>query len=201
MNTINKDKEEVKLVKKINRSNCNDSFIKLSNTYDNFYFSIVRKYSPALIKLGMTREEIKSEKNYVLYKAIKSFDCKQKTKFSTWFCNCARYHFLNYINLNKKYILSDELSVEFFNLKENFYCIDKNNELFEYLDSLLCSFKDKRVMEVFKLRYFSGSEKLTTWNKIAKKLNISTQTAINLHEKARVFLKTKITSKNSFDFI
>ena len=56
-------------------------------------------------------------------------------------------------------------------------------------------------MEVFKLRYFSGSEKLTTWNKIAKKLNISTQTAINLHEKARVFLKTKTTSKNSFDFI
>ena len=36
---------------------------------------------------------------------------------------------------------------------------------------------------------------------LAKKLNISTQTAINLHEKARLFIKNKIVSKNSFDLV
>ncbi len=189
------------LVNKIKDNNCNDSFEKLSGSYDNFYFSIARKYSQALTRMGMSKEEIKSEKDFILYKAIQSFDAKQKTKFSTWFCNCARYHFLNYINSNKKYILNEGLGVDVYINKDILTVTDKNNDLFDYLSSLLSSFKDPRVNEVYKLRYFSNTSKPVTWNKIAKKLNISTQTAINLHEKARVFLKNKILSKNSFDLI
>jgi len=98
---------DISLVKKIKEFNCNDSFEKLSSSYDNFYFSIARRYSQALTKMGMSKEEIKSEKDFILYKAVQSFDAKQKTKFSTWFCNCARYHFLNYINSNKKYVLNE----------------------------------------------------------------------------------------------
>ena len=201
MKVLNKDTEDLKLVKKIKSKNCNDSFIKLSSSYENFYFSIAKKYTPALLKMGMSKDDIKSEQYYVLYKALKSFDAKQKTKFSTWFCNCARYHFLNYINSNKKYVLSEEKTVDFFNNKDLLLVIDKNSDMLDYLNSLLSSFKDKRVYDVYKLRYFSNNEKLTTWNKIAKKLGMSTQTAINLHEKARMFLKNKIQSKNSFDLI
>lgn len=201
MKVLNKDTEDLKLVKKIKSKNCNDSFIKLSSSYENFYFSIAKKYTPALLKMGMSKDDIKSEQYYILYKAISSFDAKQKTKFSTWFCNCARYHFLNYINSNKKYVLSEEKTVDFFNNKDLLLVIDKNSDMLDYLNSLLSSFKDKRVYDVYKLRYFSNNEKLTTWNKIAKKLGMSTQTAINLHEKARMFLKNKIQSKNSFDLI
>ena len=192
---------DISLVKKIKEFNCNDSFEKLSSSYDNFYFSIARRYSQALTKMGMSKEEIKSEKDFILYKAIQSFDAKQKTKFSTWFCNCARYHFLNYINSNKKYILNEGLGVDVFMNKDILAVTDKNSELYDYLSSLLSSFKDSRINEVYKLRYFSNSVKPVTWNKIAKKLNISTQTAINLHEKARIFLKNKILSKNSFDLV
>ena len=201
MKVLNKDTEDLKLVKKIKSKNCNDSFIKLSSSYENFYFSIAKKYTPALLKMGMSKDDIKSEQYYILYKAISSFDAKQKTKFSTWFCNCARYNFLNYINSNKKYVLSEEKTVDFFNNKDLLLVIDKNSDMLDYLNSLLSSFKDKRVYDVYKLRYFSNNEKLTTWNKIAKKLGMSTQTAINLHEKARMFLKNKIQSKNSFDLI
>ena len=201
MKVLNKDTEDLKLVKKIKSKNCNDSFIKLSSSYENFYFSIAKKYTPALLKMGMSKDDIKSEQYYILYKAISSFDAKQKTKFSTWFCNCSRYHFLNYINSNKKYVVSEEKTIDFFNNKDILLVVDKNSDMLDYLNSLLSSFKDKRVYDVYKLRYFSNNEKLTTWNKIAKKLGISTQTAINLHEKARLFLKTKIQSKNSFDLI
>ena len=201
MKVLNNDGEDLSLVKKIKSKNCNDSFIKLSSSYENFYFSIAKKYTPALLKMGMNKDDIKSEQYYILYKAISSFDAKQKTKFSTWFCNCARYHFLNYINSNKKYVLSEEKTVDFFNNKDLLLVIDKNSDMLDYLNSLLSSFKDKRVYDVYKLRYFSNNEKLTTWNKIAKKLGMSTQTAINLHEKARMFLKNKIQSKNSFDLI
>ena len=201
MKVLNNDTEDLSLVKKVKSNNCNDSFIKLSSSYENFYFSIAKKYTPALLKMGMNKDDIKSEQYYILYKAISSFDSKQKTKFSTWFCNCSRYHFLNYINSNKKYVLSEEKTIDFFNNKDILLVVDKNSDMFDYLNSLLSSFKDKRVYAVYKLRYFSNTEKLTTWNKIAKKLGISTQTAINLHEKARLFLKTKIQSKNSFDLV
>lgn len=192
---------DLPLVKKIKEDNCNISFETLSSSYDNFYFSIARRYSQALMRMGMSKEEIKSEKDFILYKAVQSFDAKQKTKFSTWFCNCARYHFLNYINSNKKYVLNEGFGVDTFFNKDILSVSDKNTEMYDFLSSLLSSFKDKRINEVYKLRYFSNSAKLTTWNKIAKKLNISTQTAINLHEKARSFLKNKIVSKNSFDLI
>ena len=201
MKVLNNDGEDLSLVKKIKSKNCNDSFIKLSSSYENFYFSIAKKYTPALLKMGMNKDDIKSEQYYILYKAISSFDAKQKTKFSTWFCNCSRYHFLNYINSNKKYVVSEEKTIDFFNNKDLLLVVDKNCDMLDYLNSLLSSFKDKRVYDVYKLRYFSDNEKLTTWNKIAKKLGMSTQTAINLHEKARLFLKTKIQSKNSFDLV
>jgi RNA polymerase sigma factor (sigma-70 family) len=201
MKVLNNDTEDLSLVKKVKSNNCNDSFIKLSSSYENFYFSIAKKYTPALLKMGMSKDDIKSEQYYILYKAISSFDAKQKTKFSTWFCNCSRYHFLNYINSNKKYVLSEEKTIDFFNTKDILLVVDKNSDMLDYLTSLLSSFKDKRVYDVYKLRYFSDNEKLTTWNKIAKKLGMSTQTAINLHEKARSFLKTKIQSKNSFDLV
>jgi restriction endonuclease S subunit len=97
MKVLNNDTEDLSLVKKVKSNNCNDSFIKLSSSYENFYFSIAKKYTPALLKMGMNKDDIKSEQYYILYKAISSFDAKQKTKFSTWFCNCSRYHFLNYI--------------------------------------------------------------------------------------------------------
>ena len=201
MKVLNNDTEDLSLVKKVKSNNCNDSFIKLSSSYENFYFSIAKKYTPALLKMGMNKDDIKSEQYYILYKAISSFDAKQKTKFSTWFCNCSRYHFLNYINSNKKYVLSEEKTIDFFNNKDILVVADKNSDMLDYLNSLLSSFKDKRVYDVYKLRYFSNNEKLTTWNKIAKKLGMSTQTAINLHEKARSVLKTKIQSKNSFDLV
>ena len=202
MGNINsKDKEDLILVKKIKLNNCNDSFLKLSSNYENFYFSIAKKYYTPLVKMGMTKEDINAEKDFILYKAIQSFDAKQKTKFSTWFCNCTRYHFLNFINSNKKYVVSEDKTIDFFNVQNSLIAIDKTSETLDYLNSLISSMKDKRIKEIFKLRYFSGNEKLTTWNKIARKIGISTQTAINLHEKARVFLKNKIESKNSFDLI
>lgn len=197
---ILKDKD-LDLVNKIKQDNCNESFEKLSGSYDNFYFSIARRYSQTLIKMGMSKEEIKTEKDFILYKAIQSFDAKQKTKFSTWFCNCARYHFLNYINSNKKYVLNEGFGVDAHLNKDILCTTDKNTDMYDYLSSLLSSFKDSRINEVYRLRYFSNSSKPITWNKIAKKLNISTQTAINLHEKARLFLQNKILSKNSFDLI
>jgi len=124
-----KNKEDLILVNKVKLNNCNDSFNTLSSNYENFYFSIAKKYYNPLIKMGMTKEDINVEKDFILYKAIQSFDAKQKTKFSTWFCNCARYHFLNFINSNKKYVVFEDKTMDFFNMQNSLITVERHLKL------------------------------------------------------------------------
>ena len=42
--------------------------------------------------------------------------------------------------------------------------------------------KDERVKKIFKMRYKNGT-RLTPWKKIAKKLDLSIQGCINIHNK------------------
>lgn len=199
-NSINK-RNELRLITKIKNNNCNESFLKLSSGYDNFYYSIARKYYPILNKMGMSMEEIKYEKEFILHKAVMSFKKECNVKFSSWFCNCVKYHFLNFINSNKKFIKSEDKILDFFNLQETVVESDLNGETYAYVNSLLSSMRDKRVKDIYQMRYFSDDPNLKTWSEIGKKLKISTQTAINLHERARVFLRKKMESKDFCDLV
>jgi RNA polymerase sigma factor (sigma-70 family) len=78
--------------------------------------------------------------------------------------------------------------------------IFSNKEKTEFIFNLLKQLKDKRVEEIFKLRYFSERKNMS-WSKIGKKLNISTQTVINIHNKTISFLKNKLESENLQDTI
>ena len=62
--------------------------------------------------------------------------------------------------------------------------------LLQELNKALSAIKDKRVAEVYSLRYFSG--KKMTWSEIGKKMGFSSQTAINLHKRGAEILKIKI---------
>ena len=68
--------------------------------------------------------------------------------------------------------------------------------LFELLENM----QDERAKQIFKMRYFEDKKNIA-WAIIGKKLNISTQTAINIHNKTIDFLKKKLKSKNCFDKI
>ncbi len=93
-----------------------------------------------------------------------------------------------------------------------FYIDKKNNEestsifqeapeLFrEYVLNILYQIKDKRIAKVFKLRYFSDNSK-KTWSLVSSELDISIQTAINLHSKGIQILRNKIKSKDLLDSI
>lgn len=195
-----KESEVATLLQKVVKDNCNDSFKNLSDLYSRFYYKIILKYSAPLYKAGMSKKDIEVEKDFILFKAIKSFNAEQKTKFSTWFCNYSRYHVLNLINYSKKNrILEHEDIDEAANVKV--YTVDKKNDTLTYLLSLLSSLKDDRVRKVYEARYFSGGRKVATWDKVAEKVGVSTQTAINLHEKTKPLLKAKVSSDNFFDFV
>jgi len=79
--------------------------------------------------------------------------------------------------------------------------VNDNKEIKEYTINLLNQMKDIRIKKVFMLRYFTESKQKNTWQKIGKKMDVSTQTAINLHEKGRKMLETKFKSTQFSELI
>ena len=153
-----------------------------------------------MLASGIHVQDVIDEKDYIVYKSAMSFDPCKKSKFSTWLYNQVRYQCLNCMNENSHYLAIDNDKLNY--LIEKTIPIEKEyKNINEYIHNIIDSCSDKRVERIFKMRYSNDSNKKMPWNKIAKKLKISTQTAINIHNKAIKLLKNKVKSKNSFDKI
>lgn len=193
---------ESQLINKIKKHHCSDSLQQLDHMHGGLCIKIIKRYLPQLSNKNYNMEDILKDKIYVVYQTALSFNPKKKIKFSTWLGNQIRYYCLNLINKNKNdlYLTDENIKyiVEKKQLEQRNVEVDKVKT--EYIFNLLHSMKDERIEKIFKLRYFDAN-KLKSWNDIGKELNISTQTAINIHEKTINFLNKKITSKNLFDKI
>ena len=131
--------------------------------------------------------------------AIKNFKSNKKIKFSTWLGNQMRYYCLNLINKNHSAISMDDENIKYI-LEKNQIAIPENfdKEKIELILDILNQMKDKRMSKIFKLRYFNKSNKVLSWNAIGKRLKISTQTAINIHNKALKLINTKLNVSKFF---
>ena len=105
----------------------------------------------------------------------------------------------SYLNKNSKLVEVEEGKLNFFFQKKSLEEHDKNALLEEYnfVSNLIDQFKDSRMKKVFELRYFSGEKKMT-WVKIGDKLNLSAQTAINLHNKGKTIIKKKLQTSEIY---
>jgi RNA polymerase sigma factor (sigma-70 family) len=184
--------DDYSLIKLIKNRNCNDSFKELQDRHSNLYYSICNKF-----RGRVDIEEVYKDKDFVLYKAIMSFSDDRGAKFSTWLGNYARYHCLNYIKNNYKYVITDDDKItHFFNnksIEEHNQDTDHKGEL-DYAFSILEGMSDKRIFKIFKMRYLHDGPRLT-WKEIAEEFNLTPQTIINLHTKGRRALKRKMKKK------
>jgi len=197
---MNINLEDNILVKNIQERNDEDALKTLINRHSALCNSLYKKYSPPMAASGVQIQDVIDQKDYIVYKSAMTFDPCKKSKFSTWLYNQIRYQCLNCMNENSHYLNleSDKLN----------YLIEKNTpetkeykNVNEYIFNIIESCSDKRIKRIFQLRYLSNSNKKPSWSKIAKKLKISTQTAINIHNKTLKLLKNKLESKNCFDKI
>jgi RNA polymerase sigma factor (sigma-70 family) len=197
---IDMNLDDTILVKNIQERNDEESLKMLINKHSALCNSLYKKYSNPMLSSGVHLQDVIDQKDYVVYKSAMSFDPCKNSKFSTWLYNQVRYQCLNCMNENSHYLTleTDKLN----------YLIEKNTpvqkeykNINEYIMNIIDSCSDERIQKIFKMRYLNDSNKKMPWNKIAKKLNISTQTAINIHNKTIKLLKTKVESKNSFDKI
>ena len=198
MNMIQND--EI-LIKNIKEKNDEYSLRELINRHAGLCFNIYKKYNNAFMASGVCVDDVVNSKDYMVYKSAISYDETKNCKFSTWLYNQIRYQCLNSINENHKYIALDDQNLNFIIEKRALEFKNNNfGEFKDYIFELLENMQDERAKQIFKMRYFEDKKNIA-WAIIGKKLNISTQTAINIHNKTIDFLKKKLKSKNCFDKI
>lgn len=194
MKTLNK-LSDVELIKLINEETCNDAFCELVSRHENLYYKVCHGYMNGLKRSGVSSEDILSDKMFVFYNSLSSFDADKNVKFSTWLANQARFHCLNRIsNTKNKFfvdneeispIIDSEISMEAYRKKP----VKVN------LENILTAFSDvsdDRISYVFKRKY---SDYKVKWKNIAEELGVTTQTVLNLHKKGIGLLKRKIKNR------
>lgn len=185
------------LIERIKKNNCEKSLIELSERHSGLYFKILKKYSKSFFANNIDIKEAADDKNLIIWNSVKSFSIEKNVKFSTWLANQTKYHCLNTLNKKTKDRLvttGDEI-LDFLNEEDISY---DAGPLFEFIENILDQLKDKRIKDIFSMRY-SRQDKKPSWCLVAKKLKISTQTAINLHNRGIKVLRKKIDSEKFLD--
>jgi len=194
------------LVRRVKATGCDESFKILTERHERLFYKMCQLYVPVAESKGLNKEDLFQEKEYVIFKAVSSYKPNKKTKFSTWLGNCTKYFCLSFLNSNKRLVDMEDSDLELHlaSKSKEEYCLSTNlkNDK-DYVFKILKQLKDKRISKVFKLRYFDEDKKIkkATWSRIASKINTSTQTAINLHQRGVRVLHKKLKSTEYVDKI
>ena len=188
-------KTDIQLVRAVRNKASSEAFEEICRRYQDIFYKICQKYSPALSASGVYIQDIFNEKNIIILHCVNTFDHKKGVKLSSWIGNYARYLCLNSIN-ERKFIApaNDEeikTKIEENQTKQLFFENQNNlKEYREYVVDILDQLKDERIKQIFHYRYFD--DKKMIWDKIAKKINSSPQTVMSLHKKGLILIKNKI---------
>jgi len=187
------------LVERIRIANCEPSLKELIKRHAPLCFKIIKRYSGSFYANNINIAEASDEKNLIIWNSAKSFSIEKKVKFSTWLANQIKYSCLNALNKKSKdrLIATEDKILDLLNETET---KDENDTLFEFTDNILAQLRDGRVKQIFSMRY-SHEYKKPSWCVIADKMKISTQTAINLHNRGIQILRKKIESEKFLDTI
>jgi len=174
--------EDLHLINKVKNIGDQDSVMELINRHSGIYIEMVNKYLPDSLE-GVNKDDILDDKNFCIYDAAIKFDENKNTKFSTYVGNLARWKCLNIYNKNVKFPQSSisEIYDQSVSCDPELKDIEKQEEL-KNIFKIINNSDDERVKKIFKMRYKDG-KKLTPWKKIAKKLDLSIQGCINIHNK------------------
>ena len=181
----------------IKRENNEDALNELILRHSGIYVDMLKKFGFKCLTNNQV-QDIMSEKDYVIYKAALEYD-ENKAKFSTHLANKAKYLCLTQKTKNKNNKISSNFEDVQFSQKDKGSTPAEScdlNDSFARILNLISKHKDKRLQTIFHERYFCGRRgKLQPWKEVAKKLNLSAQGCINIHDKAIKELNYKINNE------
>jgi RNA polymerase sigma factor (sigma-70 family) len=187
------------LVERIRLTNCEKSLEELIKRHTALCFKIIKRYASTFYANNIDITEASTEKNLIIWNSAKSFSAEKNVKFSTWLANQVKYSCLNALNKKSKdRLISTE--DEILDVLKEKSSEETDDNLFEFTNNILNQLKDKRIKQIFSMRY-STQFKKPSWCIVAKQLKVSTQTAINLHNRGIDVLRKKIKSEKFLDSI
>ncbi len=187
------------LAERVKSLNCERSLDELISRHSGLCYKIIHRYSKSFYANCVDINEAAQDKNLIIWNSAKSFSADKKVKYSTWLANQVKYSCLNALNRKTKDRLvatEDEILYSLGEKTEK----DENDNLIEFTENILSQLKDKRIKQIFSLRY-SHSHKKPSWCIIANEMKVSTQTAINLHNRGIQVLRKKISSEKLLDSV
>jgi len=173
------------------------SLLELISRHSGIYINIVNSYIPHNSPF-VHKSEILEDKDYHIYMAALRYEEKRGTKFSTYLGNETKWLCLNAFNRAKRrpQLTSEEHIQEasFFEEAD----LGEDQELLQKIFELIQQDPDSRVKIIFKMRYVdTQGNKLTPWQKISDKLDLSIQGCINIHNKALKSIKSQLGTRNA----
>ena len=182
------------LVKSENNENALEELI---SRHSGIYVDMLKKFGMKCLTNNQV-SDIMGDKDYTIYKAALEYD-ESKAKFSTHLANKTKYMCLTQKTKNKKNRFCTNLDDIIFCQKDKSSTPDescKMNDSFSRILKLIDKHKDKRLKTLFHERYFCGKRgKLKPWKDVAKKINLSAQGCINIHDKAIKEFSQKIDNE------
>lgn len=196
----NENLEELSLIN-LAKEGDNQSLKQIIDQHSGICVNIYKKYTNISSISGVTRDDIESSKDYIIFNSVKSYDPSRGSKFSTWLANQTRFYCLNSINKNKNLTPSDEDTIEYLIDKKHFEDFKENdaiefkNETISEIKKILNSISNKKIKKCIEKKYFSDENK--TYTSIAQEMNVTVQTVINWHNKFIKLVKQKLNSQNT----
>ena len=187
------------LVDRVKSLNCERSLEELISRHSGLCYKIIHRYSKSFYVNCVDINEASQDKNLIIWNSAKSFSVEKKVKFSTWLANQMKYSCLNALNRKAKDRLvttEDEILYSLGKKTER----NENDYLLEFTENILSQLKDPRIKQIFSMRY-SPKCKKPSWCIIANKMKVSTQTAINLHNRGIQVLRKKMESEKFLDSV
>ena len=181
------------------RNEDENSLLELIDRHTPLCYKIYGEYSDGLYASGVAIEDLKGDKDYIMWQAALKHD-PTRGKFTTLLGNQIRYQCLGAMSLRKRrHIFKDEHDLEILLSKEGAYFLPEDKSFKEFVLHILDQVEDERIKEVFVMRFLSGEKK--TLDQIGEVLEVSKQTIANLLNRGMEVIRSKTMSENCFDSI
>ncbi len=194
---MNEQLTDSALAEKIRDSNDGEALTELISRHSGIYVDMLKKFGYKSLSQNQI-SDIMEDKDYVIYKAALEYD-PEKAKFSTHLANKTKYLCLTQRTKNKKnHLTSNYDDLEFCQKDQSLNPRDQYifNDSFSRILNLIEDHDDKRLRVIFHERYFGGKQgKLKPWKEVAKKVKLSAQGCINIHNRAVKELNSKIKNE------
>ena len=194
---ILKSLTDIYLIEDIKFNKDQDSLVELHERYKNMCFKQVHKFQNYFKLNNINKNDMIGQSLFLIYDSAVTFDPEKNIKYITWLGNKVKFFCMNYTKKEFKSNHFLEYSGEFFTHISARVTVDSrlsNEPVINFSEAFdfLIEHPDKRIKKVFEIRYSDLKDKPLTWRDVGKKLNLSSQTAINLHSKGLKYLRKKI---------